>query len=89
MEEITEEQQPSSIFIKPSLTTLESTAKDGRESVGPNWKFETNWLSSSHPFVSVSLSMEEEEEEILVERQREWSGEVEKEALYISPEISV
>ena len=62
MEEITEEQQPSSIFIKPSLTTLESTAKDGRESVGPNGEFETNWLSSSHPFVSVSLSMEEEEE---------------------------
>ena len=28
--------------------------------------------------------LEEEEE-----RQREWSGEVEKEALYISPEISV
>ena len=62
MEELTEEQQPSSIFIKPSLTTLESTAKDGRESVGPNGEFETNWLSSSHPFVSVSLSMEEEEE---------------------------
>ena len=62
MEEITEEQQPSSIFIKPSLTSLESTAKDGREPVGPNGEFETNWLSSSHPFVSVSLSMEEEEE---------------------------
>ena len=63
MEEITEEQQPPSIFIKPSLTTLESTAKDARrESVGANWEFETNWLSSSHPFVSVSLSMEEEEE---------------------------
>ena len=62
MEEITEEQQPSSIFIKPSLTTLESTAKDGRESVGPSRDFETNFLSSSHPFVSVSLSMEEEEE---------------------------
>ena len=59
MEEITEEQQPPSIFIKPSLTTLESTAKDARrESVGANWEFETNWLSSS--FVSVSLSMEEE-----------------------------
>ena len=62
MEEITEEQQPSSIFIKPSLTNPESTAKNGRESVGPNGEFETNWLSSSHPFVSVSLSMEEEEE---------------------------
>merc|ERR1712060_697715 len=62
MEEITEEQQPSSIFIKPSLTNPESTAKTARESVGPNGEFETNWLSSSHPFVSVSLSMEEEEE---------------------------
>ena len=31
----------------------------------------------------------EEERDILVEKQREWSGEVEKEALYISPEISV
>ena len=31
----------------------------------------------------------EEERDILVERQRECSGEVEKEALYISPEISV
>ena len=62
MEEITEEQQPPSIFIKPSLTTLESIAKTARESVGPNGDFETNWLSSSIPFVSVSLSMEEEEE---------------------------
>ena len=30
-----------------------------------------------------------EEEQILDEAQREWSREVEKEALYISPEISV
>merc|ERR1712222_234790 len=33
----------------------------GKAEAGQKSRFETNWLSSSHPFVSVCLSMEEVE----------------------------
>jgi len=45
-----------------TLASIESIEKDGGgRAVGQRSKFETNWLNSSHPFVSVCLSMDEEE----------------------------
>jgi len=50
-------QDTSPVLVQP-LTNTESTEK---AEAGQKSRFETNWLSSSHPFVSVCLSMEEEE----------------------------
>jgi len=53
--------ETSSFFTQP-MANIESTEKVGEgRAVGEISKFETNWLNSSHPFVSVCLSMEEEE----------------------------
>merc|ERR1712032_1692955 len=50
-------QDTSPVLVQP-LTNTESTEK---AEAGQKSRFETNWLSSSHPFVSVCLSMEEVE----------------------------
>ena len=53
--------ETSAVPIQP-LASIESTEKVGEgRAVGQRSKFGTMWLNSSHPFVSVCLSMEEKE----------------------------